>query len=189
MLLNSDKSEILLMARGPNAAKFSSGSGINVDGSFIAYSLQLKSLGLTLDQELTFDQHVSNIVKSSNFNIRALRHIRPMLDWTVANTVACNIVSTLLDYCNSLLCGTSAKNIQKLQGVQNALARVVSSTRKFDHIKPILQELYWLLVAQRMQYKVALITYKVLNTGQPYYLNSLMAEYQPTRQLRSENKQ
>jgi hypothetical protein len=188
MLLNPDKSEVLLVARRPNAAKFASGSGINVAGSLVAYSVQLKSLGVTLDQELTFDQHVSNIVKVSNFNIRALRHIRPMLDRTVANTVACSIVSTRLDYCNSLLYGTSAKNIQKLQRVQNALARVVSGARKFDHIKPILRELHWLPVAQRVQYKVALITHKVLNTGQPHYLNSLMTEYKPTRQLRSENK-
>ena len=93
-----------------------------------------------------------------------------------------------MDYCNSLTYGTSAMKIQKLQRVQNALARVMSDAQKFDHIKPVLRELHWLPVAQRVQYKVALITHKVLNTGQPHYLNSLMTEYKPTRQLRSENK-
>ena len=63
MLLNADKSEVLLVARRPNAAKFASGSGINVAGSPIAYSIQLNSLGVTLDRALTFDQHVSNSVK------------------------------------------------------------------------------------------------------------------------------
>jgi hypothetical protein len=111
-----------------------------------------------------------------------------MLDRTVANAIACSIASLRLDYCNSLLYDTSAKNIQRLQRVQNSLAHVVSSTRKFDHIKPVLRELHWLPVAQRVHYKVALITHKVLNTGQPHYLNILMTEYKPTRQLRSENK-
>jgi hypothetical protein len=188
MLLNPDKSEVLLVARKANAQKFAGGTGVCVAGSQIAYSVKLKSLGVTLDQGLSFDQHVGTIVKASNFNIRALRHIRPLLDRTVANTVACSIVSTRLDYCNSLLFGTSSKNIQRLQRVQNTLARIVTGTRKYDHIKPVLRELHWLPVAQRVQYKVALITHKVLGTGQPQYLNSLITEYKPSRQLRSENK-
>ena len=188
MLLNPDKSEVLLVASRANATKFAGGSGVCIAGSQIAYSVHLKSLGVTLDSDLSFDQHVGNIVKASNFNIRALRHIRPMLDRTVANTVACSIVSTRLDYCNSLLFGTSVKNIQKLQRVQNTLARVVTGTRKYDHITPVLRELHWLPVAQRIEYKVALITHKTLSTGQPHYLNSLIPEYKPTRCLRSETK-
>src|SRR3989442_8448186 len=84
--------------------------------SVIKFSVQLKSLGVTLDQGLTFDQHVRNVVKASNFNIRALRHIRPLLTREVANTVACSIVSTRLDYCNSLLYGISQKNIPSFRG-------------------------------------------------------------------------
>ena len=133
MLLNPDNSEILLVARKANASKFANGSGVCVAGSQIAYFVQLKSLGVTLDTDLSFDRHVVNIVKASNFNIRALRHIRPMLNRSVANTVACSIVSTRLDYCNSLLFGTSVKNIQRLQRVQNTLARVVAGTRRRDH--------------------------------------------------------
>jgi hypothetical protein len=188
MLLNPDKSEVLLVARRANAEKFACGAGVCVAGSNIAYSVQLKSLGVTLDKNLSFDQHVGNIVKASNFNIRALRHIRPMLDKTVANTVACSIVSTRLDYCNSLLYGASAHNIQRLQRVQNTLARVVTGTKRRDHIRPVLRDLHWLPVAQRIEYKVALITHKVLSTGQPQYLRNLATEYKPTRQLRSEGQ-
>ena len=149
-------------------------------GSHIAYSVNLKSLGVTLDQSLTFDQHVQNIVKTSNFHIRALRHIRPMLDRKVANTIACSIVSTKLDYCNSLLYGTSAKNIGKLQRVQSSLARVVAGTKRCEHIKPVLKDLHWLPVQQRVEYKVALITHKALATSQPRYLAELVTPYKPT---------
>jgi hypothetical protein len=188
MLLNPDKSEVLLIARRTNAERFSQGSGVCVAGSNIAYAVQLKSLGITLDQQLSFDQHTASVVKSSNFNIRALRHIRPMLDRSVANTIACSIVSTRLDYCNSLLFGMSAKNIQKLQRIQNALARVVTGSRRRAHIKPVLRDLHWLPVAQRIEYKIALITHKVLANGQPEYLHSLMTEHKPTRHLRSEHQ-
>lgn len=188
MLLNPDKSEVLLVARKANAEKFASGKGVRIADSEIAFSVQLKSLGVTLDQNLSFDSHISNIVKSSNYNIRALRQIRPMLDKKVANTVACSIVSTRLDYCNSLLCGTSSRNIQRLQRIQNSLARVVSGTKRRDHIRPVLKDLHWLPVAQRIDYKVALLTHKILSTGQPAYLHSLIDEYKPTRHLRSEGQ-
>ena len=188
MLLNPDKSEVLLVARKANADKFASGTGVCVAGCDVVFSVQLKSLGVILDQSLALDQHVSNIVKASNFNIRALQHIRPMLDKSVANTIACSIVSTRLDYCNSLLYGASSHNIQRLQRVQNTLARVVSGTKKRDHIKPVLRDLHWLPVPRRIEYKIALITHKVLGTGQPEYLHKLIQEYKPTRHLRSEGQ-
>jgi hypothetical protein len=188
MLLNPDKSEALLVARKRNAEKVGCGNSVRVAGSDITFSVQLKSLGVTLDQQLSMDRQVSNVVRSSNHNIRALRHIRPMLDKAVANTVACSIVSTRLDYCNSLLYGTSAHNIQRLQRVQNSLACVVSGAKRRDHIGPVLRELHWLPVPQRIEYKVALITHKVLSTSQPVYLRSLVNVYQPTRQLRSEGQ-
>ena len=187
MLLNPDKSEALLVARKANAEKFACGSKVYVARSDIVFSVQLKSLGVTLDQNLSFDKHVGNIVKSSNFNIRALRDIRPF-NRSVANTMACSIISTRLDYCNSLLYGTSVNNINRLQRIQNTLARVVSGTKKRDHITPVLRDLHWLPVPQRIEYKIALITHKVLSTGQPQYLQSLIKEYKPSRQLRSEGQ-
>jgi len=185
MLLNPEKSEVLLIARKANAQNFAGGSGVAVAGSDITFSVKLKSLGVTLDQNLSFDQHVNNVVKASNFHIKALRHIRPYLNKDVANTVACSIVTTRLDYCNSLLYGTSVSNIKKLQRVQNSLARVVAGSKKYDSITPVLKDLHWLPIEQRIEYKVALITHKVLQHQEPQYLAELAVRYEPTRQLRS----
>ena len=74
------KSEVLLVARKPVAEKFANGSGLAVAGSDIAYSVKLKSLGVTVDQTLSFDQHVKEIVKASNFHMKAFRHIRSVQD-------------------------------------------------------------------------------------------------------------
>jgi len=189
MLLNPEKSEVLLVGSRAQVKKFAGGTGVAVAGSNIKFSVQLKSLGVTLDQGLTFDQHVRNVVKASNFHIRALRHIRPLLTREVANTVACSIVSTRLDYCNSLLYGTSQKNISKLQRVQNSLARVVADKRcRREHIHPVLKELHWLPIAQRVEYKLALMTFKVLTLSQPHYLADIITEYKPSRELRSSSQ-
>ena len=188
MQLNPEKSEVLLVATRQQAEKFSGKSEVKVAGMNVTYSLNLKSLGVTLDQSLSFDPHVHNLVKSCNYHIMALQHIRPLLDRNVANMIACSIVSSRLDYCNSLLYGTSDKNLKKLQRVQNRLARVVACTPTRIHIHPVLAELHWLPVAQRVQYKVALITHKVLSNKQPQYLADIITEYKPSRQLRSADK-
>ena len=61
LLTNPDKSAVLLVARKVNADNFAQGSGVNIAGSCVAFSVQLKSLGVTLDQTLSFDKHVGNM--------------------------------------------------------------------------------------------------------------------------------
>ena len=101
-----------------------------------------------------------------------MRHVRSCLPPLILRTVACSIISAKLDYCNSLLYGTTHGNIHKLQLVQNSLARLVTGTRKFDHISPVLAKLHWLPVSYRITYKIAVLTHKTLSTSQPGYLSS-----------------
>ena len=98
--------------------------------------------------------------------------------------VSTSIVSSRLDYCISLLSGTTKSNIGRLQRVQNTLARLVTGTKKFDHIEPVLSELHWLPVSSRITFKVALLTRKILSTNQPSYLADMISPYQPPRNLR-----
>jgi len=103
----------------------------------------------------------------------------------MARTVACALVNSRLNYANSVLYGTSAANIAKLQHVQNALARVVMYKKRADHIHPMLESLHWLPINYHINYKVASLVYKVLSTGSPAYLQALVSDYTPTRHLRS----
>ncbi len=61
-----------------------------------------------------------------------------------AETLIHAFMTSRLDYCNALLGGCSAHLINKLQLVQNAAARVLTRTRKYDHISPVLSTLQWL---------------------------------------------
>jgi len=87
---------------------------VTVAGSTIATTDKLKVLGVVLDGSLTFDQHVRDTVRNCNFHLRALRHIRPSLTSDVANTIACSIIGSWLDYCNSLLIGISEQNLDSI---------------------------------------------------------------------------
>ena len=78
-------------------------------------------------------------------------------------------VTSRIDYCNGILYGLPVCVITKLQRVQNAAARLLASSRKYDHITPALQELQWLPVKYRIHFKILLSTFKTLNGMAPAY--------------------
>ena len=158
---------------------------ITVAGSPIKLQSSIKSLGVYLDSHMSFDKHVSEICKASYFHIRALRHIRSSLTTEAAKMVAVAIVGSRLDYCNSLLAGTSESNLARLQMVQNTLARVVAQKSRYCHITPVLAGLHWLPVRHRIDFKIATTAFKVLHHQQPSYLAQILPRYIPPRSLRS----
>ena len=134
---------------------------------------------------MSFDKQVSETCKACYFHIRALHHIRASLTAEASKTITTAIVGSRLDFCNSLLAGTFVSNLTRLQLVQNTLARVVAQKPRFCHITPVLSDLHWLPVRHRISFKIATVTFRVLQFQQPSYLASLIPRYVPTRALRS----
>ena len=101
--------------------------------------------------------------------------------------VACAIVGSRLDYCNSVLAGMSDANFKKLERVQYSLARVVTCMPVYsrDHMIPVLAKLHWLPIRARVSFKIATTVFKVRQTGQPSYLAELIEHAVPSRTLRS----
>jgi len=105
-----------------------------------------------------------------------------------AKTLVHAFMNRRLDYCDSLLYGVSEELLQKLQVLQNAAARVVTGARKVDHITPVLHELHWLPVRQRIGFKLAMTVYKCLSGMAPAYLADdcvLVSSMASRRHLRS----
>ncbi len=110
-----------------------------------------------------------------------------MLTVSDAEKLVHAFMTSRLEYCNALLGGCPASSINKLQIVQNPAVRVLTRSRKYDHITPILQSLHWLPIKFRISYTILLIAYKALNGLAPAYLTNLLSRYNPTRSLRSQN--
>ena len=127
--LNSDKSEAEAVVVGTNTRKrlMESIDSIQLNQMRIPVPICMKNLGFILASTLSFNKHVDNVCKSANYHIRALRHIRKCVTRNDAVTVETAMVSSRLDYCNSVLYSVSAKNIAKLQYIQNTLARVAAN--------------------------------------------------------------
>ena len=134
---------------------------------------------------MSFDKQVSETCKACFFHIRALRHIRASKTTDASKNIAAAIVGSRLDFCNSLLAGTSVSNQNRLQLVQNTLARVVAQKPRFCRITPVLSELHWLRVRHRINFKIATKTFIVFQFQQPSYLASLIQKCVPMRALRS----
>ena len=185
--LNADKTEILLVSTKPGLQT------CNIDYLSIA-NLQVspassvKNLGVMLDSFLKMEGHVNAVCKSAFFHLRNIARIRQFLNKESTEKVVHALVTSRLDYCNSLLYGIPMKLIAKLQRVQNVAARIVTGTRKGDHITPVLYTLHWLPVKCRVEYKIGLLVLKCLHGMAPTYLSDVLQAYTPTRSLRSASK-
>ncbi len=112
-----------------------------LDGCFLDSSSSVRNLGVLFDSNLSFHSHVSSICNTELCYLKNISKLRPMSN---AEMLIHAFMTSRLDYCNALLDGCSARLINKLQMLKNAAARVLTRTKKYDHISPVLSTLHWL---------------------------------------------
>ena len=133
--------------------------------------------------------HTKTLSKSCFHHIRSFRQIRSSMDHSTAVSVALALVSSRLDYVNSILSGSPLKHIARLQRAQHALARVVLQERSRARSAPLMQQLHWLPIDWRIRFKLTTLTYKALQTGRPSYLADLIQFQKTPKSTRSSSSQ
>ena len=127
-------------------------------------------LGFHVDDKLSFDEHVSKVVTSCYLILRNLHQIRKFLNKDSAASAIHAFITSKLDTCDSLFFGMTAQNIAKLQHVQNFAARVVCGRPARTSSAPLLRELHWLNVEQRIHFKLLVLVFRCLNSSAPCLL-------------------
>ena len=140
--LNHDKTEIMLIYSIEVPYSSTKFSYFSIDNERLTTTANARSLGVVLDDNMLFDVHVSDICRSSFGKLRNLPKIRKYLTRESSEITVHAFVTSKLDYCNSLLYGCRKTQLKKLQYAQNISARIVTQTRKFDHITPVLFDLH-----------------------------------------------
>ncbi|KAK3570901.1 hypothetical protein QTP86_029372, partial [Hemibagrus guttatus] len=172
--LNPSKTELLVIPGDPSPAQ---DLVISLNNSMISPSATVCKLGVTMDNQLSFSYHVTNVTRSCRFLLYNIRRIRPFLSTQATQVLVQSLVISRLDYCNSLLAGLPLNAIRPLQMIQNAAARLVFNLPKFSHTTPLLLSLHWLPVAACIRFKTLMLAYKAKNGPAPSYskLSSLLA--------------
>ena len=180
--LNLSKTELLVL---PAKQAIHHDISIKIDSLSVPPTKVARNLGVMIDDQLTFADHVASVARSCRFSLFNIRKIRPYLTQHATQLLVQTLVISRLDYCNVLLSGLPACAVRPLQMIQNAAARLVFNQPKRAHVTPLFIELHWLPLAARIKFKALMLAYRVNDGSAPIYLNSLLKPYVTRRPLRS----
>ena len=187
--LNDCKSEFLLLGSTQMLSKVKSETiEICIGNNSIKPSKHAKTarnLGVVYDSNLSFKNHITYLSQSVRFQLRNLGFIRKYLTKSAAEQLIHALISSRLDFCNSLFCNFPQKEMIRMQRLQNCAARLLTYTKKTMHITPVLRSLHWLPVHKRITFKILLLVYRSLHKLAPSYLQNTLNVYKPSRNLRS----
>ncbi len=133
--LNENKTEVIVFGPSDNSQTIC----LDLGSLSVFRSSRVWNLGVLLDESLYFDKHTSSLISSSLYQLRLLSKIKPFLNPKTLEMTVHAFITSRLDYCNSLYCGSSKSLIDRLQLVQNAAVRFLYNNRKSAHFTPILQ--------------------------------------------------
>lgn len=183
LVLNDSKMEVLHVSSNFRPCKEI--SPITTNGVQVRPSTSVRDLGVIIDRHLNMREHINIVCRKASLALRRIGKIRPFLNKATTEILVHAFVSSLLDNCNSLLFGVPDKELSKLQRIQNSAARLVSRSKKQNHITPILRTLHWLPIKSRIQFKILLLTFNAVHGFSPHYISELVSPYLPARSLRS----
>ena len=131
--------------------------------------IKLKDLCVTLDPDLSFDEHIKTVSRTPLLHLHNIAKIIDILSKNDADKWIHAFVTSRLDCCNLLLSTSPDKALNKLQLVINTAARILTRTKRIYHI-PVLASLHWLPVKATADFKVLLLTLVCLSMWETHTL-------------------
>ena len=171
---NTHHSSLMLVTSKRSKHLHNLPTSITIGNAQIPFKQSVKNLGFTLDCHITMNAHVSNIARTCYFELRRLAYIRRFLTSTATATLVSAFVLSRIDYCNSLLFGSTLDVTSHLQRIQNYAARVILRLPMSSRITIHLKSLHWLPVKVRTTYKIACLCYHCHSSTAPSYVTDML---------------
>lgn len=181
--MNPDKTEIIMFLPQHLRDVHTINGCIFPDGTCIRFANFVKNLGFILDRHLKMDVQVNSVVSHCFKLLSDIGKIRKLLTKKSAELLVHAVISSRLDYCNSLLYGVNQEHIKKLQRVQNAAARLISMRKKHESVSDVLVDMHWLRVEARIFFKLLVLVYKCINNVAPECIIELIEIKDVTRRI------
>ena len=173
---NDNKTELMHVTSKRTKHLHSLPTSITIGNAQISFKKSVKNLGITLDCHLTMNAHVSNIARTCYFELRRLASIRRFLTSTATATLVSAFVLSRIDFCNSLLFGSTHDVTSHLQRIQNYAARVILRLPMSSSITIHIKSLHWLPVKVKSTYKIACLCYHCHSSTAPSYVTACCIE-------------
>ena len=167
-------SELMLVTSKRSKHLHNLPTSITIGNAQIPFKQSVKNLGFTVDCHLTMNAHISNIALTCYFELRRLASIRRFLTSTATATLVSAFVLPRIDYCNSLLFGSTHDVTSHLHRIQNYAARVILRLPMSSSITIHLKSLNWLPVKVRSTYKIACFCYHCHSSTAPSYVTDML---------------
>ena len=174
LMLNDDKTELMLIGTRQQLQKVNL-NDITVGDTVVEAKSVARNLGSWFDRNLDMSSHISKQCASAFYHLHNISRIRRFLSTDTTKALVHALVTSRLDYCNSLLYGLPASHLNKVQRVLNAAARLVCRAPRYCRKTPLLYELHWLPVRQRISFKILLFVFKAIHGFAPTYLRELVS--------------
>jgi hypothetical protein len=182
--LNDDKTELLLIGNPKRLVKVNNFQ-LFIGSIIVKPSENARNLGVYFDSSLSFRTFIQRTAATATYHIRSLVAIRDHLPREYTSRLCSSLIINRLDYCNSILAGLPKCSLRPLELAMNMAARLVCKAKRSCHVTPLLKQLQWLPIQNRIQQKILTLTFKARNGLAPSYLSELFHSYEPTRVLRS----
>ena len=158
----------------------------------VSFSLTVRDLGVTLDQELSLSQHVNLVTRSCYYQLRQLRVVLRSLSHDAAVILVHAFVTSRVDHCCSVLVGLPHSLLGRLDRVLRCAARLIGRIPKYASVSAYMRDvLHWLPITERISYRIAALVWRSLNGIAPSYLSKLccpVSDLVSRRALRSATK-
>ena len=184
--INDEKTEFLMISSSRSRVQLT--ESLRIGNTVVASTPFCRNLGVMFDNHSTMTKHVSSVCRSAHFHLRNISKIRPLLTDDATAQLIHALITSRLDYCNSLLYGIPDCLIHKLQRIQNIACRILCRAPRAAEVNDLMFYLHWLPVRRRIQFKILLFTYKALNDLAPPYIAELVNMYIPKKNLRSQHE-
>ena len=172
--LNDNKTELMLVTSKRTRRLHSLPTSITIGNAQIPFKQSVKKLGFTLDCHLTMNAHVTNIAQTCYFDLRRLASIRRFLTSTATATLVSAFVLSRIEYCNSLLFGSTHDVTSHLQQIQNYAGQIILRLQKSSNITKQLKSLHWFPVKVRSTYKIGCLCNHCHSSTAPSYVADML---------------
>ena len=160
------------------------GSYVTISDSTIPKSPSVKYLGVTLDENLNLKEHILTKCRKAMANSVRIHNIHEYLTKDACTTLVLGLCISHLDYANALYYGLPDKAVSHVQIIQTMCAKLTLKKSKYDSTREALAQLHWLLIKQRIDFKIAAVTHKCRCGTAPQYLKDLLILAPTPRNLR-----